>query len=200
MFLVIDIGNTNTVFAIYERLKSGFQLLKSFRIYSDIKRTPDEYSLIINQSFKFNNYNLKNIDGVAIASVVPEILNNIEIYFRNNLELPIFKVEADKLNIEINIQNPNEAGQDRLINAFAVKKMKFGLPLTIFLIALFSFGDKSFLIVIGDVFIISSTKRFFFEIEVNPLIMSTLLITPFNSFLEFKTKPNSKWLFMLSLK
>ena len=124
MFLVIDIGNTNTVFAIYERLKSGFQLLKSFRIYSDITRTPDEYSLIINQSFKFNNYNLKNIDGVAIASVVPEILNNIEIYFRNNLKLPIFKVEAEKLNIEIKIQNPNEAGQDRLINAFAIQKMK----------------------------------------------------------------------------
>ena len=75
MFLVIDIGNTNTVFAIYEKLKSGFQLLKSFRIYSNLKRTPDEYSLIINQSFKLNNYNLKNIDGVAIASVVPEILN-----------------------------------------------------------------------------------------------------------------------------
>ena len=37
MFLVIDIGNTNTVFAIYEQLKSGFQLLKSFRIYSDLK-------------------------------------------------------------------------------------------------------------------------------------------------------------------
>ena len=110
MFLVIDIGNTNTVFAIYKRFKYDVQLLKSFRISSDFKRTPDEYSLIINQSFKFNNYNLKNIDGVAIASVVPEILNNIEIYFRNNLELPIFKVEADKLNIEINIQNPNEAG------------------------------------------------------------------------------------------
>ena len=73
MFLVIDIGNTNTIFAIYERLEFEFQLLKSFRIFSDQKRTPDEYSLIINQSFKFNNYDLKNIDGVAIASVVPEI-------------------------------------------------------------------------------------------------------------------------------
>ena len=144
MFLVIDIGNTNTVFAIYEKLKSGFQLLKSFRIYSDLRRTPDEYSLIINQSFKFNNYNLKNIDGVAIASVVPEILNNIEIYFRNNLELPIFKVEADKLNIEINIQNPNEAGQDRLINAFAVKKMKFDPAIII------DFGTATTFDVIGN--------------------------------------------------
>ena len=89
MFLVIDIGNTNTVFAIYERLQSGFELLKSFRISSDLKRTPDEYSLLINQSFKFDNYNLKKIKGVAIASVVPEILNNVEIYFRNNLKLPI---------------------------------------------------------------------------------------------------------------
>ena len=144
MFLVIDIGNTNTVFAIYERLKSGFELLKSFRISSDLKRTPDEYSLIINQSFKFDNYNLKKIKGVAIASVVPEILNNIEIFFRNNLKLPIFKVEADKLNIEINIQNPNEAGQDRLINAFAVKKMKFDPAIII------DFGTATTFDVIGD--------------------------------------------------
>ena len=144
MFLVIDIGNTNTVFAIYEQLKSGFLLAKSFRIYSDLKRTPDEYSLIINQSFKSNNYNLKNIDGVAIASVVPEILNNIQIYFRDNLELPIFQVEADKLDIEINIQNPNEAGQDRLINAFAVKKMKFDPAIII------DFGTATTFDVIGN--------------------------------------------------
>ena len=49
MFLVIDIGNTNTVFAIYQSFKSNFKLLKSFRISSDTKRTPDEYSFIINQ-------------------------------------------------------------------------------------------------------------------------------------------------------
>ena len=49
--------------------------------------------------------------GVAIASVVPEILNNIEIYFNNNLKLQLYKVEANKLDIEINIQNPDEAGQ-----------------------------------------------------------------------------------------
>ena len=81
MFLVIDIGNTNTVFAIYQSLKSEFQLLKSYRIFSDIKRTPDEYSLIINQCLKFNDYDINKLLGVAIASVVPEILNNIEIYF-----------------------------------------------------------------------------------------------------------------------
>ncbi len=125
MFLVIDIGNTNTVFAIYKHFKSDFQLLKSLRISSDLKRTSDEYSLIFNQFLKLNDYDLSKLLGVAIASVVPEILNNIETYFKNNLDIFLLKVEANKLNIDINIQNPKEAGQDRLINAFAVKKMKF---------------------------------------------------------------------------
>ena len=144
MFLVIDIGNTNMVFAIYERSKSEFQLLKSFRISSNLKRTPDEYSLIINQCFKLYDYHLKQLKGVAIASVVPEILNNIEIYFRNDLKLPIFKVDAEKLNIKINILNPKEAGQDRLVNAFAVKKMKFDPAIII------DFGTATTFDVIGD--------------------------------------------------
>ena len=144
MFLVIDIGNTNTVFAIYQSFKSEFQLLKSFRISSDLKRTPDEYSLIINQCFKINDYDPNKLVGIAVASVVPEILNNIEIYFKNYFELPLFKVESNKLNIEINIQNPNEAGQDRLINAFAVKKMKFDPAIII------DFGTATTFDVIGN--------------------------------------------------
>jgi len=125
MFLVIDIGNTNTVFAIYQNFKSEFQLLKSFRISTNLDRTSDEYSFIISQCFEISDYDINKLCGVAIASVVPEVLNNIEFYFKTNLKLPFFKVEADKLNIEINIDNPNEAGQDRLINAFAIQKMKF---------------------------------------------------------------------------
>ena len=125
MFLVIDIGNTNTVFAIYQSFKSNFKLLKSFRISSDTKRTPDEYSFLINQSFKMNDYDLNKLLGIAIACVVPEVMNNIETYFKNYLKIPLYKVESKKLNIEIKIENPHEAGQDRLINAFAVQKMKF---------------------------------------------------------------------------
>ena len=59
MFLVIDIGNTNTVFSIYQSFKSEFQLLKSFRISSNLKRTSDEYSLIINQFFDNPNLSPK---------------------------------------------------------------------------------------------------------------------------------------------
>ena len=144
MFLVIDIGNTNTVFSIYQSFKSEFQLLKSFRISSNLKRTSDEYSLIFNQCFNINNYDVNKLQGVAIASVVPEIFNNIEIYFKKNLKLPLFKVEANKLNIEINIQNPNEAGQDRLINAFAIKKMKLDPAIII------DFGTATTFDVIGN--------------------------------------------------
>ena len=53
-------------------------------------------------------------------------------------------MEANKLNIEINIQNPKEAGQDRLVNAFAVKKMKFDPAIII------DFGTATTFDVIGN--------------------------------------------------
>ena len=143
MFLVVDIGNTNIVFAIYQKFKSEFQLLKSFRISSNLYRTPDEYSFIINNCFKINDYDFNKLNGVAIASVVPEILNNLEIYFKYNLNLPLFIVKSNELNIEINIDNPNEAGQDRLINAFAVHKMRFDPAIII------DFGTATTLDVVG---------------------------------------------------
>ncbi len=124
MFLVIDVGNTNTVFALYEIKSNNFKLLNSFRISTDLKRTADEYFFLLNQSFNINVLNISKLSGASIASVVPEVMNNIEVCFKNNLKIPLFTTEVNKLNIKIEIENPKEAGQDRLINAFAVKKLK----------------------------------------------------------------------------
>ena len=124
MFLVIDIGNTNTVFATYMSSNKNFKLLFSFRVSTNLNRTSDEYSFLINHSFNMHNFNLSELSGVSIASVVPEVMNNIEVYVKNTLKVPLQTIDFNKLEIDINIENPIEAGQDRLINAYAIKKMK----------------------------------------------------------------------------
>ena len=43
MLLAVDIGNTNIVIAIYD----GNDFIETFRIYSDEKKTSDEYMVIL---------------------------------------------------------------------------------------------------------------------------------------------------------
>ena len=126
MFLVIDCGNTNTVFALYS-YSSNLKLIHSWRINSSEKRTPDDYFIWLNQVLNIANINLSNIEGVSIASVVPEVLMNIKLMINKYLNIKSIIVGEDKinLNIKINIENPKEAGADRLVNACAIKMLNY---------------------------------------------------------------------------
>ena len=79
MYLIIDIGNTNIVFAVYENKK----ILKKWRIATLVNRTKDEYYLWMKQSIT-SYYSIKEI---IIGSVVPEVV--IEI---SNASKELFKV------------------------------------------------------------------------------------------------------------
>ncbi len=127
MFLVIDCGNTNTVFAIYSYKKSKLLLENSWRLDSSEKRTPDDYFIWLNQVLSFSKIDLKKIYGVSIASVVPEVLLNIKLMLKTYLDVKTLIIGEDivDLKIKINIENPKEAGSDRLVNACAVKFLNY---------------------------------------------------------------------------
>ncbi len=126
MLLVIDCGNTNTVFATYQIKNNNIKLMYTWRINSDIKRTYDDYYIWVNQVF--SNANLKTCDlkGIAIASVVPEALLSIKLMIKKYFKINTLIVGEDKINLnfKINIDNPEDAGADRLVNAYAVKTLK----------------------------------------------------------------------------
>ena len=69
MLLAIDCGNTNIVFAIYDRDEQ----LASWRISSNSRRSTDEYVVWLTQLMTLKNINVGDITGVMIASVVPDI-------------------------------------------------------------------------------------------------------------------------------
>ena len=123
MFLAIDCGNTNTVFALYDSNKGQFALIDSWRINSSDKRTADEYYIWLSQVFLISGFKLSNLNGVCIASVVPETLLNIKLMIRKFLKVKTFVIGENNLtlDININIDNPSEAGADRLVNACAIK-------------------------------------------------------------------------------
>ena len=81
MILVIDCGNTNTVFALYSHQKKINQL-GCWRINNDSKRTADMYYPWFLQMLSLSNFKPNDIIGISIASVVPETLFNIKSFIK----------------------------------------------------------------------------------------------------------------------
>ena len=71
MILVVDVGNTNITFGVYDR-KS---LVTTFRLMAKTQRTSDEYGVMITELLSKNHVNTKAIEGAIIASVVPNIMH-----------------------------------------------------------------------------------------------------------------------------
>ena len=70
-YLIIDIGNTNIVFAIFD----GKKIVQRWRISSYLNRTRDEYILwlkyIVGKDYQF--------EDIIIGSVVPDITEELKL-------------------------------------------------------------------------------------------------------------------------
>ncbi len=117
MLLAIDIGNTNTVFAVYD----GETLVTSWRLRSDPARSPDEYAAFLHELFALCDISWDRVKNVIVSSVVPEANFQVERFCQKYLECtPVF-VTKDMVGITVDLERPEDAGADRLVNAVAVK-------------------------------------------------------------------------------
>jgi len=127
MLLCIDIGNTNTVFGVFD----SNILLAEFRVESNLHHTADEYGVKFLELFRYNGLNPHQIDGVIIASVVPSLDTiydrMIKKYFRI---APLFVGPGIKTGIKIKTDNPKQLGADILVGAVASLN-KYGAPFII---------------------------------------------------------------------
>lgn len=73
MILVIDVGNTNITFGVYE----GKKLVTTFRMMSKLPHTSDEYGMSIRQLLMFDGISKEQIEGTILASVVPNIMHSL---------------------------------------------------------------------------------------------------------------------------
>lgn len=117
MLLAIDVGNTNTVFAAY---RDGAQA-HSWRSQTIAARSPDEYAALLDHLFSLAGLGWKDFTDIIIASVVPDCDFHLKKFCEKYLVSdPVF-IEASMLDIKVDIERPQEAGADRLVNAVAVK-------------------------------------------------------------------------------
>jgi type III pantothenate kinase len=124
MLLAIDLGNTNTVFGVYD---SNDKLIMHWRLSTQKERTVDEYGILLRNLFALEQIEARKIRRVIIASVVPPldpVLHEMaSSYF--SVE-PVF-VTHDNAGIPVLYDNPREVGADRIVNAVAVVH-KYGKP------------------------------------------------------------------------
>jgi type III pantothenate kinase len=115
MLLVIDTGNTNTLFAIHD----GEDWAGQWRIATDPARTADEFAVWFYQLMNMAGLDFKAISDCVISTVVPQSLFNLRNLVRRHMNVePIIVGEADvDLGVKVRLDNPAQVGADRLVNA-----------------------------------------------------------------------------------
>ena len=116
MILLVDAGNTNIVLGVH----NGEKYIASWRISSEGNKTSDEYSIQVMQLFNLSDIDPKEITGVIVSSVVPNIMHSLENMLRKCFcQEPIIVGPGIKTGINIKYDNPREVGADRIVNAVA---------------------------------------------------------------------------------
>ena len=127
MLLVLDVGNTNITCGIYDKEK----LLHTFRLESKTPRTSDEFGMIICDLAARHGVDIKDIDGVVIATVVPNIMHSLIGSIKKYLKLnPLVVGPGVKTGIKVDTPNPKEIGPDRIVDAVAAYEL-YGGPILV---------------------------------------------------------------------
>ncbi|WP_135256896.1 type III pantothenate kinase [Thermus caldilimi] len=111
MLLAIDIGNTSTVLGVF----SGDDLIAHFRIHTDRMRMESEYRVMLRNLFALED--LPPPKAALLSSVVPPVEREVKEAIEKLFGIQAQVVDAGATGLEVCIDNPKEAGTDRLVNA-----------------------------------------------------------------------------------
>jgi type III pantothenate kinase len=116
MLLAIDVGNTNTVFAVYRERT----LLGEWRLSTNRERTADEYAAALVQLMILKGLAHEEVEAVIISSVVPQAITPLRWMTRDFFACRAHVVGEDvDYPLPVEIDNPREVGADRVVNAVA---------------------------------------------------------------------------------
>lgn len=122
LLLVIDVGNTNTVFGLYE----DGSLAADFRVETRRNRTGDEYYTLLEPLIRRSGYVLGDVGEVVVSSVVPRSLYPLSRMSRAITgKDPVTVDHVMDVGLTLKIHRPEEMGADRLVNAAAAYR-QFG--------------------------------------------------------------------------
>ncbi|MBL4774824.1 MAG: type III pantothenate kinase [Mariprofundus sp.] len=123
--LVVDIGNTQMVFGLFE----GESLLTHWRLSSERQLTSDELAWQLHGMFEQSGQLADQVSGIMVASVVPHLDAALAAACERICAKHAAFVGSPevKTGMAVDYKNPREVGADRIVNAIAARE-RFGAP------------------------------------------------------------------------
>ena len=116
MLLVVDAGNTNVVFAIHD----GRRWAGIWRIATEPQRTSDEYAVWLLTLLTHSRLTADLVSAAVIGTVVPAALYHLRRLCRDWFMVePLVARASLDWGFDIRVDNPEDVGADRLLNALA---------------------------------------------------------------------------------
>jgi len=113
MLLAIDVGNTNSLFALHD----GESWVGQWRGSTDSTRTADEYAVWLSQLMALEGRQFSDVTACVISTVVPQAQFNFRNLSRRYLKVePLIVGEAEtNLGVAVRVSRPEQVGADRLV-------------------------------------------------------------------------------------
>ena len=111
MLLVIDVGNTNIVYGLFE----GSELRHEFRVESNRGRTADEYAVTLRQLLAMRELGASSIEAAIVASVVPSLTEPMVGVVTRAFACPVLVVGPGiKTGLNIRMDDPSSVGRTQV--------------------------------------------------------------------------------------
>jgi type III pantothenate kinase len=119
VLLAIDVGNTQTVFGLFD----GDRLTEQFRVGTDPTHTGDELAVMLRAFVE-----LDALEGVVLSTTVPQLAREYQAFAERWVGAELLLLEPGvATGISIRHDDPREVGPDRIANAIAARE-RYGAP------------------------------------------------------------------------
>ena len=119
MLLAADVGNTQTVFGLYD----GATLVEHWRVTTEEHRTGDELGILLGRLL-----DVATVTGICLSSTVPALVRAYEEWAERWTGATLLVLgPGTKTGIPIRYDDPREVGPDRIANAVAALE-RYGAP------------------------------------------------------------------------
>ena len=119
MLLAVDVGNTQTVFGLFD----GAELAEHWRIATERNRSGDELGALY-KSF----LDLDRVSGITLSSTVPQLSRAYQEFASRYTDAELLELGPGvKTGIPVRYDDPREVGPDRIANAIAAAE-RYGTP------------------------------------------------------------------------
>ena len=124
MLLVVDVGNTNLVFAVFD----GDDVRARWRIATDGRRTGDEYAVWLLQLLQVEGIAREEITQIIFGSVVPRADHNLTVLAEKYFGITPLVAGQGRATwgFTIDVDQPSSLGADRALNCIAAHEMVSG--------------------------------------------------------------------------